>query len=161
MAQAQEIKKSSSCVFTFSILMLIVFFTQFVFASEIDDISCVDCHDRTMEVHRFPIDACKTCHSPDMSTLVLKNETIILIEDSNYLCAQCHDDIYQAWDLGAHAIEGSKCVECHDPHSDYSQFVIYSSISSIALSLQILFFVGAIIGLSLVVILFTKKLREK
>jgi len=97
-----------------------------------------------------------------MSNLSLKSGAKIPIECSDSLCVECHSDISQAWMVGGHGLKGSNCVECHDPHAESLQFAMASKTStSFTLILQILAILGAIIGFVLVVLLITKKLKEK
>jgi len=146
-----------------SIILLSIFSSaNYVVAVEISDISCTDCHDKTMETHRFPIDTCTRCHSPDMSNLSLKSEAKIPIEYSDPLCVECHSDIFQVWMAGGHGLEGANCVECHNPHLESLQFAMASKTStSFTLILQILATLGAIVGFVLVVLLIARKLKEK
>ena len=144
------------------IVILIVSSTHYAIATETSDISCIDCHDKTMETHRFPRDTCTTCHNTDMSTLSLKSGANIPIEYSDPLCVECHSDIFEAWTIAGHGLEGANCVECHDPHAESLQFAMASKTStSFTLILQILAILGAIIGFVLVALLIAKKLKEK
>jgi hypothetical protein len=143
-------------------LILMVSSTHYAIAAETNDISCTDCHDKTMETHRFPIDTCTTCHSPDMSNLSLKSGVEIPIEYSDPLCVECHSDIFQVWLVGGHGLKGANCVECHNPHAESLQFAMASETStSFTLILQILATLGTIFGFVLVVLLIAKKLKEK
>jgi len=143
-------------------LILIVSSMHYAIAAETSDISCTDCHNKKMETHRFPINTCTTCHSPDMSNLSLKSGIKIPIEYSDPLCVECHSDIFQAWMAGGHGLEGANCVECHNPHTESLQFTMASKIStSFSLILQILATLGAIVGFVLAALLIAKKLKEK
>ncbi|WP_455276934.1 cytochrome c3 family protein [[Eubacterium] cellulosolvens] len=144
------------------ILILMVSSAHYAIAIETSDISCTDCHDKTMETHRFRLNTCTTCHSPDMSNLSLKSGIIIPIEYSDPLCVECHTDIFEAWMAGGHGLEGTNCVECHDPHIESLQFTMASKTStSFSLTLKILATLGVVVGLVLVALLIAKKLKEK
>ena len=118
-------------------------------ATTADNIDCTKCHTRTMERHRFPTDPCRSCHSPDMSTLTLKDGNIIPIKRSTLLCAQCHKEIYQAWKEEKHGLISNDCAECHNPHFKQQQAVSGPTSTLLSTVLQALIATGIIIGLSL------------
>ena len=146
-----------------SIIAILIFSsTNYAIAIETSDISCTNCHDKTMETHIFPRGTCITCHNTDMSRLSLKSGAKIPIEYSDPLCVECHSDIFQAWIVGGHGFKGANCVECHDSHVESYQFVIVSQTStSLKLILKTLTILGAIIGFAFIFLTVAKKLREK
>lgn len=111
----QETRK----IFLIFLIIILTSFSwgiQFSVAQETTNIECSDCHYRVMERHQFPTYPCISCHSQDMSTIKLRNGEIIPLEESSPLCAQCHNEIHNAWIEGNHGISEFKCVVCHDPH---------------------------------------------
>ena len=73
---------------------------------------------------------CQACHSnPNFEILRLADGTKLALTDSAPLCAQCHQQRYQAWVSGTHGFPGFKegspaadastktsCTTCHNPH---------------------------------------------
>lgn len=135
--------------------------SQYVDASDLDNGDCTRCHFMSMERHRFPTSPCTACHSPDMSTLTLKNGKVIPILQSPALCAQCHGEFYQAWKDGKHGIVANNCTGCHDPHFINKPQTIPLVTIPLTSMLQILVAGGTVIGLSLVTLVAATKLREK
>ncbi len=90
--------------------------------SSIED--CLSCHGRELQSHDklgSGNKACWVCHdATDMNMLRLADGTILSRSDSGQLCAQCHQERYQAWKEGTHGIPGTvatvNCTACHDPH---------------------------------------------
>lgn len=143
------------------VVAVILLQSQYVDASEPDNGDCTRCHAMSMERHRFPTSPCTTCHSPDMSTLTLKNGKVIPIQQSPALCAQCHGEFYQAWKDGKHGIVTINCTGCHDPHFINKPQTIPLVTIPLTSMLQILVAGGTIIGLSLATLMAATKLREK
>jgi hypothetical protein len=143
------------------VVAVIVLRSQYVNASDPDNVDCTRCHPMSMERHRFPTSPCTTCHSTDMSTLMLKNGKVIPIEQSPALCAQCHAEFYQAWKDGKHGIVTINCTGCHDPHFINKPQTIPLITIPLTSVLQILVAGGTVIGLSLVTLVAATKLREK
>ena len=91
-------------------------------SSEIGD--CLSCHTKTLKGHDklgTGNNACWVCHDDtDMKMLRLVNETLLTRSESPQLCAQCHQERYQAWKEGIHGPPGTvaavSCSSCHDPH---------------------------------------------
>jgi hypothetical protein len=135
------------------ILISLSWAIQFSVAQETQEIDCTDCHSREMERHQFPNYPCTSCHSQDMSTITLKTGSIIPLEGSAPLCAQCHNDVHDAWKEGKHGITGFKCIECHDPHFENMKSPI-STLKSLTFSsvLQMISTTGAFIGILLTVL---------
>lgn len=85
---------------------------------------CLSCHSRTLELHDKlgpGNQACWACHdSGDMGKLHLADGSQLSLSDSTRLCAQCHQERYDAWSEGTHGISGTvaavECTACHDPH---------------------------------------------
>jgi formate-dependent nitrite reductase cytochrome c552 subunit len=121
-----------------------------VVAAEIQSIDCTGCHSMTMERHRFPTSPCKSCHSSDMATLTLRDGTVIHIEESDPLCAQCHKEIFQAWIEGKHGAVDSKCAACHNPHSEDRVSPKIEASSLFSLLLQIAAVSGTFIAVILI-----------
>jgi hypothetical protein len=148
------------------LISLIIISTGFRFtiqssvAQETENIKCSDCHARVMERHQFPTNPCTSCHSQDMSTITLKNGSTIPLEESGPLCAQCHNDIYNAWIEGKHGISEFKCVECHDPHFKTKKSSILTlQTSSFSPVLQVITDAGGFVGI-LFVVLATIKVKK-
>lgn len=143
------------------VVAVIVLQSQYVKASDPDNVDCTRCHPMSMDRHRFPTSPCTTCHSPDMSTLTLKNGKVIPLEQSPTLCAQCHAEFYQAWKDGKHGIVTINCTGCHDPHFINKPQTIPLVTIPLTSILQILVAGGTVTGLSLVTLVAATKLREK
>ncbi len=96
-------------------------------------LDCISCHARTLKFHDklgSGNKACRVCHdSNDMGMLRLADGTPVSLSDSTRVCAQCHQERYDAWKEGTHGIpawkegvpaipgtEKAKCADCHDPH---------------------------------------------
>lgn len=93
-------------------------------------LDCLSCHDVELKRHdRLGIgnNACYVCHdSREMMSLRLANGTLLSLDDAPFVCQQCHQDRYAAWEEGMHGkygpyyakVEGRViCSNCHDPHS--------------------------------------------
>lgn len=80
---------------------------------------CADCHDDRIKEMRakksvhpaLEDDACGDCHEFHGD-----NEKLILVEEGNALCLQCHDDPAEGRVVHEAVSDGS-CTDCHDPHS--------------------------------------------
>jgi len=159
-----SVMRTHTCFMLLMIVLVAASATQaihYVDASDSDNVDCTKCHTRNMQRHMFPSAACTTCHSPDMTTLTLKNGTAIPIEQSAPLCAQCHKDIYQAWREGKHGIPAVNCAKCHNPHLKASPNVPSENPLQLKLITLMLATVGMFLGVSLATVLVTLKLREK
>ena len=142
-------------IFLISLIIISTSFSftiQFSVAQETKNIECSDCHAKVMERHQFPTHPCTSCHSQDMSTITLKNGSIIPLEKSGSLCAQCHNDIHNAWIEGKYGISEFECVECHDPHFETKKFSILTLQSSFSVVLQVITTSGGFIGILFVVL---------
>lgn len=153
MSKEQEQKIHN--IFVISLIIILVSLSwviQFSFAQETQNIDCTDCHSRLMERHQFPNYPCTSCHSQDMSTITLKNGSMIPLEEFGPLCAQCHNDIHDAWKEGKHGIIEFKCIECHDPHfEDKKSPLATLKALSFSSGLQTISVTGAFIGILLAV----------
>lgn len=152
----EENLQKSYKIFLISLIIILTGFSftiQFSVAQYTENIECSDCHARVMERHQFPTQPCTSCHSQDMSTITLRNGEIIPLEESTPLCAQCHNDIYDAWIEGKHGISEFKCVECHDPHFETKKSPI-STLQTLSFSpvLQVITAAGGFIGILFVVL---------
>ncbi|MGB6680585.1 MAG: hypothetical protein WBF08_04590 [Candidatus Bathyarchaeia archaeon] len=152
----KEQTQKSYNIFVISLIIILISLSwaiQFSVAQETQNIDCTDCHSRLMERHQFPNYPCTSCHNQDMSTISLRTGSIIPLEESGPLCAQCHNDIHNAWKEGKHGITELKCVECHDPHSENKKFSISTlKASSFSSVLQMISASGAFIGILLAVL---------
>jgi DnaJ-class molecular chaperone len=121
MKPEKQIKNSmgKNLIITIIILMMISTLSTaiFVTAQENEDIDCTDCHSIEMKRHRIPKE-CKGCHSNDMTTLTMKDGTVIPLQESDPLCGQCHSQEYKAWLEGGHYTSEYECVACHNAHSE-------------------------------------------
>ncbi len=97
-------------------------------------LDCLSHHNQVLKGHDKlgkGSEACWACHlSTRMTTLHLAGgSTQFPLSDSPQLCAQCHQERYEAWSEGTHGVpawkEGStetrgtekaKCLDCHNPH---------------------------------------------
>lgn len=159
-----SVMRTYTCFMLLMIVLVAAPATQaihYVDASDPENVDCIKCHTRNMQRHMFPSAACTTCHSPDMSTLTLKNGIAIPIEQSVPLCAQCHKEIYQAWREGKHGISSVNCAECHNPHLKTSPAVPSENPLQLKLITLMLAAVGMFLSASLATVLVTLKLREK
>jgi hypothetical protein len=73
---------------------------------------------------------CQACHSnPNFEILRLADGTHLALTESAPLCAQCHEQRYEAWVSGTHGFPGfmegsppgdastmTTCTTCHNPH---------------------------------------------
>ena len=148
------------------LICLTIILTSFNFtiqlsnAQDSENIECSDCHSRVMERHRFPTDPCTSCHSQDMSTITLRNDKIVPLEESTSLCAQCHNNIHNDWIEGKHGRIELKCIECHDPHFEITKSAA-STLKAVSFSpfLQIITTAGGFIGI-LLAVLATMKVKK-
>ena len=152
------IKKQRQKIHNILVVLIIILISlswaiQFSVAQENQNIDCTDCHSRVMERHQFPNYPCTSCHSQDMSTFTLRTGSIIPLEESSSLCAQCHNDVHNAWKEGKHGITEFKCIECHDPHFETKKSPISTlKSSSFSSVLQMISATGAFIGILLAVL---------
>lgn len=86
---------------------------------------CFKCHNQAgaSQVHA-PVEegACTECHDPHGT-----KTPALLIENSNDLCYQCHDesDILPSDAKSTHApVADGKCWQCHNPHSADNQYFL-------------------------------------
>ena len=156
-----DLKKVVVLVAFLLVLATVLFQSQFVHASDPDITDCAGCHHFSMERHRFPTSACTTCHSPDMSTLTLKDGKVIPIQQDPTLCAQCHGQLYQAWRGGKHGIATINCTGCHDPHFINNPQTLPLIAFPLTFLLQMLVAGGTVIGISLVTLVAAARLKDK
>jgi NAD-dependent SIR2 family protein deacetylase len=98
-----------------------------------NELECLNCHKKTLDGHdKLGIgnEACWVCHySTKMGVLHLADDTQIRLSDSSQLCAQCHQERYNAWTEGTHGFPVwgedetvipdariTTCADCHEPH---------------------------------------------
>lgn len=103
-------------------------------------LDCLSCHTKTLKGHDklgSGNKACWTCHDKtEMTTLHLAGgETRFPLSDFPRLCAQCHQERYEAWIEGTHGVawqerqptipgtDRVKCNYCHDPHQPQIAFL--------------------------------------
>jgi hypothetical protein len=97
-------------------------------------LDCLNCHTRVLRGHDklgTGSEACWACHySTEMTTLHLAGgATQFPLSEFPRLCAQCHQERYEAWEEGIHGVptwteaelaepdaEKAKCINCHEPH---------------------------------------------
>ncbi len=96
-------------------------------------LDCLNCHIKTLDGHDklgTGNEACWVCHySTKMGMLHLADNTQLPLSDSSQLCAQCHQERYNAWTEDIHGVpvweEGepaipdttkTTCTDCHEPH---------------------------------------------
>ncbi len=97
-------------------------------------LDCLNCHLKTLDGHDklgTGNEACGVCHySTTMGVLHLADNTQLPLSDSSQLCAQCHQERYNAWTEDTHGIPiwggesepaisdttKTTCTDCHDPH---------------------------------------------
>ncbi len=86
-------------------------------------LDCTTCHNRTLVKHDVlgsQAFACLSCHGEiHRLELRLVNQTVLPLNNSVQLCAQCHNERYTAWAQGTHGQPENpeaQCTECHDPH---------------------------------------------
>lgn len=113
-------------------------------SSEDGTLDCLSCHVRVLEGHDklgSGSKACWACHyNREMGALHLAGGDVgFPLADSPQLCAQCHQERYQAWDEGTHGapawtegtveVHGTErvgCIGCHDPHQPQ---IVFSNIT--------------------------------
>ncbi len=95
-------------------------------------LDCLNCHLKTLDGHDklgTGNEACWVCHfSTTMGVLHLADNTQLPLSDSSQLCAQCHQERYNAWTEDTHGIPvwggepaipdttKTTCTDCHEPH---------------------------------------------
>jgi hypothetical protein len=82
------------------------------------DADCSSCHTTSLTAHN----TCTICHDVESETILsLQDKTVVEVEDSSIICAQCHEDEYSEWVAGFHVNnhESKICIECHSPHDPY------------------------------------------
>jgi len=96
-------------------------------------LDCLSCHNQPLSAHDTlgsGNQACTACHAnPNMGYLRLANGTEFSMATPAPLCAECHQQRYQAWQAGTHGFPGyvaglspdgattTSCTSCHNPHS--------------------------------------------
>ncbi len=122
------------------IVTMVVCFLTGLQTSPVDAVSelnppldCLSCHTKILKGHDklgSGNEACWTCHDKtEMTTLHLAGgETRFPLSDFPRLCAQCHQERYEAWNDGTHGTawqngqptmpgtDKVECSYCHDPH---------------------------------------------
>lgn len=107
-------------------------------------LDCLSCHVRVLKAHDklgSGSEACWACHSNvEMGMLHLASgEVQFPLVEFSQLCAQCHQNRYQAWVDGTHGVpawneggievpgvERVGCTGCHDPHQPQ---IVFSNIT--------------------------------
>jgi hypothetical protein len=83
--------------------------------SDIDDISCIECHQKELDIHSFE-ESCYACHSEDMTSLRVTETIYSESEEINSNCIECHSDKFIELEEGNHGVQGFDCIDCHTPH---------------------------------------------
>ena len=160
MKDKEEFPQKNRKIFLISLIIILTSFSwaiQLSVAQETIDVECSDCHYRVMERHQFPTYPCKSCHNQDMSTIKLRNGEIIPLEESSPLCAQCHNEIHNAWIEGNHGVSEFKCIVCHDPHFETRKSpTSILQVSSFSPVLQMITAAGGFIGILFAVLAIIK-----
>lgn len=83
--------------------------------SEIENIVCIDCHQKELEIHSYE-KSCYACHSEDMTSITVTETIYSKSEEINTNCIECHAEKFTELEEGDHGAPGFDCIQCHTPH---------------------------------------------